>query len=94
MEVLTYLQSYYPRIERETLLPFVKDYQNIDSNEGYVRRIFVGLQPTVIASRAPHLLLEQSVQDSKNRGRASPVKRISDLPVISAYNRSNRNFHF
>ena len=29
---------------------------------------FVGLQPTVIASRAPHLLL-----DSKNRGRASPV---------------------
>ena len=38
----------------------------------------VGLQPTVIASRAPHLLLEQSVmiqsKDSKNRGRASPVK--------------------
>ena len=32
---------------------------------------FVGLQPTVIASRAPHLLLEQSVM--KNRGRASPV---------------------
>ena len=28
----------------------------------------VGLQPTVIASRAPHLL-----HDSKNRGRASPV---------------------
>ena len=33
----------------------------------------VGLQPTVIASRAPHLLLEQSVMTSKNRGRASPV---------------------
>ena len=32
----------------------------------------VGLQPTVIASRAPHLLLEQSVM-TKNRGRASPV---------------------
>ena len=28
----------------------------------------VGLQPTVIASRPPHLL-----HDSKNRGRASPV---------------------
>ena len=41
------------------------------------RASIVGLQPTVIASRAPHLLLEQSVmtiQDSKNRGRASPVK--------------------
>ncbi|KAL5268322.1 hypothetical protein ACHWQZ_G002251 [Mnemiopsis leidyi] len=35
VEVLTYLQSYYPRIERETLLPYVKDYQNIDSNEGW-----------------------------------------------------------
>ena len=36
---------------------------------------FVGLQPTVIAiaSRAPHLLLEQSVKIQKNRGRASPV---------------------
>ena len=39
----------------------------------------VGLQPTVNASRAPHLLPEQSVliqriEDSKNRGRASPVK--------------------
>ena len=40
----------------------------------------VGLQPTVIASRAPHLaLLEQSVQDSKNRGRASPVKAAKQL---------------
>ena len=38
--------------------------------------IVVGLQPTVIASRAPHLLLEQSVRDSKNRGRASPVNMI------------------
>ena len=28
-------------------------------------RIFVGLQPTVIASRAPHLLLEQSVMIQK-----------------------------
>ena len=36
----------------------------------------VGLQPTVIASRAPHLLLEQS--DSKNRGRASPVNDCGD----------------
>ena len=35
-------------------------------------QFLVGLQPTVIASRAPHLLL-----DSKNRGRASPVKSIS-----------------
>ena len=32
----------------------------------------VGLQPTVIASRASPPLLEQS--SSKNRGRASPVK--------------------
>ena len=39
-----------------------------------IRRIqFVGLQPTVIASRASPPLLEQS-SDSKNRGRASPVK--------------------
>ena len=38
--------------------------------------MFVGLQPTVIASRAPHLLLEQS-KDSKNRGRASPVNAMS-----------------
>ena len=43
----------------------------------------VGLQPTVIASRAPHLLLEQSVMTknlgrrmTKNRGRASPVNTI------------------
>ena len=34
VEVLTYLQSYYPRIDRETLLPFVKDY-NDDNNDGY-----------------------------------------------------------
>ena len=33
----------------------------------------IGLRPTVIASRAPHLLLEQSVMRMKNRGRASPV---------------------
>ena len=38
------------------------------------------LQPTVIASRAPHLLLEQSVMTIQrivdvNRGRASPVKK-------------------
>ena len=45
----------------------------------------VGLQPTVIASRAPHLLLEQSVMtsknrnDSKNRGRASPVKKNTSI---------------
>ncbi|XP_063684329.1 UTP--glucose-1-phosphate uridylyltransferase-like isoform X2 [Bolinopsis microptera] len=34
VEVLTYLQSYYPRIDRETLLPFVKDY-NDDGNDGW-----------------------------------------------------------
>ena len=42
-------------------------------------------QPSVNASRAPHLLLEQSVLiqilvkrfDSKNRGRASPVRSCS-----------------
>ena len=41
----------------------------------------VGLQPTVIASRAPHLLLEQSVmkKKKKNHGRASPVNR---SPII------------
>ena len=49
-----------------------------------IRTLFVGLQPTVIASRAPHLLLEQSVMTTKirriwNRGRASPVKTLLDL---------------
>ena len=36
---------------------------------------FVGFQPTVIASRAPHLLLEnpKNPKNPKNRGRASPV---------------------
>ena len=49
--------------------------------------MIVGLQPTVNASRAPHLLPEQSVfQDSKNRGRASPVKQMNsqhDLPAAA-----------
>ena len=58
---------------------------NPNPNEQWkkIKERVVGLQPTVIASRAPHLLLEQSVmirriEDSKNRGRASPVKERAD----------------
>ena len=35
--------------------------------------MIVGLQPTVIVSRAPHLLLAAPAPRAKNRGRASPV---------------------
>ena len=45
------------------------------SGNGNRQGLVVGLQPTVIASRAPHLLL-----DSKNRGRASPVKGLGPIP--------------
>ena len=40
----------------------------------------VGLQPTVIASRAPHLLLEQSVRFKESWTRASPVKAAAKGP--------------
>ena len=53
----------------------------------------VGLQPTVIASRAPHLLLEHS----KNRGRASHVNARTllqnvnnKLYILCAYGTSPR----
>ena len=51
---------------------------------GWITRAlrFVGLQPTVIASRAPHLLLEQSVM---NRGRASPVNLRCERGVLSKF---------
>ena len=48
--------------------------------------LFVGLQPTVIASRASPPLLEQSssmIDDSKNRGRASPVKPVIRSNLLS-----------
>ena len=53
---------------------------------------FVGLQPTVIASRASPPLLEQSsrFKDSKNRGRASPVNRHvrqNTLPITIPHTR-------
>ena len=38
----------------------------------------VGLQPTVIASRAPHLLLEQSVMTSTSTS-TSTIRRIVDV---------------
>ena len=57
-------------------------WQFSSSAEGKFDRCFVGLQPTVIASRAPHLLLDSMTHDSKNRGHASPVKSLLFLYLV------------
>ena len=45
-------------------------------SEGDVRQVpIVGLQPTVIASRAPHLLLEQSVAWVRREEPRSPASK-------------------
>ena len=60
-----------------------------DNNYNGDDKNVVGLQPTVIASRAPHLLLE-------NRGRASPVNKNVKMTaimtiVVTKVTISNRN---
>ena len=47
----------------------------------------VGLQPTVIASSARRPRSSSKAQDSKNRGRASPVKRLASLCCIAFVNK-------
>ena len=53
--------SYWLDLTDDIRLPFWEKSVSFEPRADRVSPCIVGLQPTVIASRAPHLLLEQSV---------------------------------